>query len=176
MIHSERARRFFCFRPRYAKAPARSTVSAAGRERLRRPPKYPFACLRIFFLRWRVLAPPFARGMTDSLLLEVRNQTLQEGLARRGDHLGLPAVALSLGALELEVMLLPSAGPLELAGGGRLQPLGRRPIGLHLRHIECFPFLIPLSPQGRGQGEGWSPPPASGASGSGLFLGFGPAP
>src|SRR6185436_2762647 len=29
MIQSERARRFFCLRPRYAKAPARSTVSAA---------------------------------------------------------------------------------------------------------------------------------------------------
>jgi hypothetical protein len=33
---------------------------------LRRPPKYPFACLRIFFLRWRVLGPPFARGMSSS--------------------------------------------------------------------------------------------------------------
>src|ERR1700730_4506181 len=151
MIHSERARRFFCFRPRYAKAPARSTVSAAGRERLRRPPKYPFACLRIFFLRWRVLAPPFARGMTDSLLLEVRNQFLQAGLVRLGDHLGLSEVELPLGALALELVPLPSAAPLELAGGGRLPPLGRRPLGLHLRHMVCRSFLIPLSPQGRGQ-------------------------
>src|SRR3990170_7031875 len=64
MLKSDRKRRFFWRRSRYAKTPARSTVSLAVSKRRRRPPTYPLACLRTFLRRRGGLGPPFAPGLT----------------------------------------------------------------------------------------------------------------
>src|SRR5437899_5757405 len=136
-IQSARAVRFFCLRCRYAKAPARRTVSAAVRYSLRRPPTKPFACLRIFLRRRRVFGPPFARGICPLLLLfylKVRNQHLQPRLVRPVDELLLAQAAPPLRRLALELVLLPAARPHQLARRRALQPLARAALRLHLRH------------------------------------------
>src|SRR5215510_6697573 len=69
---------FLTRRSRYAKANERSTVSRAERYSRPRPPTYPLASFIIFFLLWRDLLPPLARGTCltpSSIILIVRNQT-----------------------------------------------------------------------------------------------------
>src|SRR6185503_6819161 len=92
--------------------------------------------------------------------LEVGNEAVQARVLHVGDQPGRAETALALGALGLEQVPLPAAASLELAGARRLEALGRGPPCLHLRHMGCRSFLIPLSPQGERAGEGWS---ASGA-------------
>src|SRR2546427_194711 len=142
-IQRARARRFFCRRSRYANAPARRTVSAAGRYSLRRPPTYPLAFLRILLRRWRVLEPPFARGIARRPPSEVRHEHLQSALVRFRDQLALPETTAPLRPLRLQQMALPALVSLELPGGGLLEPLGRAPLRFHLRHARS-PWLSVL--------------------------------
>src|SRR5882762_3555127 len=143
-IQSARAVRFFCLRCRYAKAPARRTVSAAVRYSLRRPPTKPFACLRIFLRRRRVFGPPFARGICPLLLLfylQVGDQHLQPRVVRPVDELLLAQAAPPLRRLTLELVLLPAARPHQLARRRALQPLARAALRLHLRHVVRLPVI-----------------------------------
>src|SRR4029453_8225139 len=133
-------------------------VSAAGRYSLRRPPKYPFACLRTFFLRWRVLDPPLARGMSLSPYvcadLEIGNQNVEPRLIDLRNHHGLSELALALGGLALELVPLPAAAPLELAGRRPLEPLGRGALRLHLGHSGVLSRFVPgILPGGSSKGK-----------------------
>src|SRR5882762_7293474 len=161
-IQSARAVRFFCLRCRYAKAPARRTVSAAVRYSLRRPPTKPFACLRIFLRRRRVFGPPFARGICPLLLLfylQVGDQHLQPRLVRPVDELLLAQAAPPLRRLALELVLLPAARPHQLARRRALQPLARAALRLHLRHVAVSRLSrSATAPPGRSERMGvWGP-------------------
>src|SRR5262244_1076295 len=88
-----------------------------------------------------------------SFTLQVRDEPLERRLVRFRDQRRLAELAPPLGALALQLVALPSAPALEPAARRSLHALGGRPLRLHLRHSEPF-LLLPLSPQGRGQGEG----------------------
>src|SRR5215470_300594 len=89
-----------------------------------------------------------------SFTLQVRDEPLERRLVRFRDQRRLAELAPPLGTLALELVALPSAPALEPAARRSLHALGGRPLRLHLWHSEPF-LLLPLYPQGRGQGEGW---------------------
>src|SRR5687767_11708322 len=74
MIHRPRIARRFVLRSRNAYTPARTSVSLAERNILRRPPTNPLTFLRSRFLDW-VRAAPFIERMADFPSLELSTYT-----------------------------------------------------------------------------------------------------
>src|SRR5262249_965189 len=65
-------------------------------------------------------------------VLQIGNQNVEPWLIGLRDHHGLPQLPLALWRLALEHVPLPAAPPLELAGRGALEPLGRGALRFHL--------------------------------------------
>src|SRR5262249_18058760 len=70
--------------------------------------------------------------------LQVRHEHLQPVLVGLRDQFGRPQMAAPLRALALELVLLPAAGALQLAGGGLLEALAGPPLRLPLRHVRSL--------------------------------------
>src|SRR5262245_14746082 len=77
---------------------------------------------------------PCALRPRASSRLEVGNEAPDAFLVRRRDESLLAELALPLGRLPLEQVLLPPLGARQLAGSGGPDPLGGAPLRLDLRH------------------------------------------
>src|SRR5262249_12371323 len=89
--------------------------------------------------------------------LEVRHQGSEARLVHIRDQPGLPEATLALRGLRLQLVALPPAAPLELAGRGALEPLCRRALGLHLGHVGAPLFTsFCLTESGRVLSEPWA--------------------
>src|SRR2546426_8436962 len=85
----------------------------------------PSARLRSTLCPWHSPTPPGS---------QIGHEHPQPGLVRFVDQFRRTESPATLGILLLELVLLPAAGPHELARAGPLEPLPRPPLGLHLRH------------------------------------------